>query len=346
MPKIDHQVRAKDPKTQREREREKMNDEYCEKIPCVKFCSEWVLGLEEEESEEWRNMSKKVREACERYGCFILTYDDDKHFPKVLREDMFMGIKALFDLPKETKLKHKSTKAYRSYNSDCPIIPLCQSFGIDDAPLFDTAHAFTNLMWPQGNPPFCETMKSTSSKMLELSFVILKMIVESYGLPKQYISHIEELKSSSNLRMMKYKVPDDINKGCESALLPHTDKCTLTILCQNEVQGLQVLTKTGKWIQLDIPFEGFVVLVGDTLQAWSNGRVDAATHRVMMSGEKERYSFGVFAMPKEEVKIEVPSEFVDENTYPLRYRPFIFGDYFNYFVSAPNLNALDMFAAV
>ncbi|KAK2399053.1 putative 2-oxoglutarate-dependent dioxygenase AOP1 [Trifolium repens] len=258
---------------------------------------------------------------------------------------MLMGMKDLFELPEEIKRKHKSDVPYSSYNGDSPTIPLCQTFGIHDAPLEDNSLAFTNLMWPQGNPTFCETMKKMGTKMVELHSLILKMILDGYGLPKQYTSTIEELKYHSSFRFMKYKVPE-INKDCEIALVPHTDKNTLTILCQNEVQGLEVLTKENKWIQLDIPQEGCIVIVGDTLKAWSNGRLHAPTHRVTMCGDKERYSFGLFTNPKEKMKIEVPHELVDDKMHPLRYRSFNYGDYLDYFVSTLKENALEAFIGV
>jgi len=115
---------------------------------------------------------------------------------------------------------------------------------------------------------YSETMKTMSSKMFELSFLIMEMILDGYGLPKQYTSDIEELQSCSKLRLMKYKVPE-INKYNEAGLFPHTDKSTLTILCQNEVKGLEVLTKTNKWIDINIPQGGLVVFVGDILQVLS-----------------------------------------------------------------------------
>ena len=34
------------------------------------------------------------------------------------------------------------------------VIVLSENFGIDDIVLGDTSLAFTNLMWPQGNPTF------------------------------------------------------------------------------------------------------------------------------------------------------------------------------------------------
>ncbi|KAM1167496.1 hypothetical protein ACFX14_029369 [Malus domestica] len=69
---------------------------------------------------------------------------------------MVTAMKALFDLPEETKQKHKIFKPYQSYEGRSPVIPLNESFGIDDACRLDAAQAFTNLMWPQGNPAFWE----------------------------------------------------------------------------------------------------------------------------------------------------------------------------------------------
>ncbi|CAJ1973758.1 unnamed protein product [Sphenostylis stenocarpa] len=254
----------------------------------------------EDGSEEWKEMSKKVREACESHGCFLLMCD--AIIPKSVCEEMFNNLKALFDLSEETKQQHMSPKPYRSYNGKNSVIPFCESFGFDDVPLSATAEAFTNLMWPQGNTPFCFS------------------------------------------RLIKYKVPES-NNDSQTCLPPHTDNSALTILCQKDVQGLQVLSKTDKWIELEIPPDGFVVLVGDILKAWSNGRLHAVTHRVMLGGEKERYSFGLFAMPKEEMNIEVPDELVDDKVHPLRYHPFNYGEYFNYFVSNP-IEALEVFAGV
>ncbi|MED6181526.1 hypothetical protein PIB30_020096 [Stylosanthes scabra] len=164
-------------------------------------------------------------------------------------------------------------------------------------------------------------MNSMSAKLLELNYMILKMIQEGYDLPKHYITETEDMltKGTVHFRLMKYKAPSNENKkegGDENGLVAHTDKNTLTILFQNDVQGLEVQTKSGKWIQLEIPHNAYVVI------AWSNGRLHAANHRVTMKGDKERYSVGVFTMPKDEAKIEVPPELVDANTHPLRYKPF------------------------
>ncbi|KAM0968770.1 hypothetical protein ACFX13_017379 [Malus domestica] len=313
-------------------------------------------------SEEWKAMSNKVREACEDYGCFLLLVRDE--IPMKLREEMVTAMKALFDLPEETKQKHTSPKPYQSYEGKSPVIPLNESFGIDDACRLDAAQAFTNLMWPQGNPAFCEAMKSMCSKMMDLNITILWMILESFGLGNHYDTHVQN--TTSAFRFMKYKAPPppppptpsniNINVGSSTAspsaspsaalgLVPHTDKNTLTILCQNDVQGLEILTKQGKWVEVMVPEGAVVVFVGDALKAWSNGRLHAVMHRVMMSGDKERYSYSLFSVPKEEVVIEVPQEFIDKE-HPLLYKPFNFAEYFTYFTSNVREDALELYAGV
>jgi len=103
--------------------------------------------------------------------------------------------------------------------------------------------------------------------MSEISLLVLKMILEGYGLSQHYISDVQSMMGWSDMRLNKYQVPAN-NKGSDDqpGRLAHTDKNALTLLCDNEVQGLQVLSKTGKWIEITIPQDGFVVIVGDTLK--------------------------------------------------------------------------------
>ncbi|RHN51019.1 putative isopenicillin N synthase [Medicago truncatula] len=65
-----------------------------------------------------------------------------------------------------------------------------------------------------------------------------------------------------------------------------------------------------------------------------------------MFGDKERYSVGLLSNPKNDVKIEVPHELVDQKMHPLRYRSFYYGDYLDYFCSTFKENALDAFIGI
>lgn len=56
------------------------------------------------------------------------------------------------------------------------------------------------------------------------------------------------------------------------------------------------------------------------MQAWSNGRIHSAAHRVVMKkGKGERYSVGLFAYHNG--IIEIPRELVDEQ-HPLKFKSF------------------------
>ncbi|XP_004504489.1 probable 2-oxoglutarate-dependent dioxygenase AOP1 [Cicer arietinum] len=297
----------------------------------------------EEGSDGRKEMGNKVREAFETHGCFLIRCDE---IPKELRAGLFGNIKSLFDLPEETKKKLYNPKPYRGYTSKSRVIPHSESFGIDNSPKADTTlEEFTNLMWPEGNPTFCEELRSMTSKARELSVLILKMLVESLGLPEQYKLDVEDLNNYNDTRVTRYQLPPD-TKETEIALTLHTDKGTLALICENDVQGLQVLSKTGNYVDVKIPYDGFVVIVGDILKAWSNGRFQAAPHRVVTKGDKERLVFVLFSVPKQNMLIKGPSEFVDDD-HPLRYRSFHYDEFVDYhYTTSTEESVLEKFAGI
>ncbi|CAM8966187.1 unnamed protein product [Rhodiola kirilowii] len=290
---------------------------------------------------ENNDMMTKVREACEVHGCFLLRCNESD--TRSLTEEMFEGMRSLFDLPDDIKRRYISSKPYSSYAGKNPVVPLLESFGIDDPHLDESSKAFTDVIWPQGNPEFCSALDGMTSRMLQLNLAMLKVIFESYGAGSSFESFAENT-SSSLLRLMKYTVPPSGAVGM--GLVPHTDKSALTILCQNDVQGLEIMSKDGVWTHVVVPHGCFLVVLGDTLKAWSNGRMHAVKHKVTMSGNKDRYSCGLFTLPNEGVVVEVHKELVD-NEHPILYKPFNYTDYISYIVQSNNReDALEFYAGV
>ncbi|CAL2234603.1 unnamed protein product [Prunus armeniaca] len=68
------------------------------------------------------------------------------------------------------------------------------------------------------------------------------------------------------------------------------------------------------------------------LRAWSNGRMHPVKHRVMMRGEKERISLGIFPVPTEGTIIKPPKELIDEE-HPQIFKEFDFMEFFKFFSS-------------
>ncbi|KAI3974586.1 hypothetical protein MKX01_004142 [Papaver californicum] len=278
-------------------------------IDFYKYPNDLVEG-----SEGWKNLCKQVKEACENHGYFQIAYCK---VPTKLHDEMIKGVKNLFDVRDEIKQKNISCKPCHGYIGKDSNFPLLEGLGIENVHILDKARAFTDLMWPKENPSFCETLKSMSIMMKELDGIIRKIISESLGVKEYYNSSIKN--TDYIFRVMKCKAP--LTDQPTIDLPAHSDKSILAILYE-DTQGLEVLSKEGKWTQVEVVPKNFL--------AWSNGSMHAPKHRVMMKGEKDRYPCSQFSTPNELVYVETPKELVDGD-HPLLFRPFRFLDYLRYF---------------
>ncbi|MBC9205260.1 hypothetical protein IBL26_00315 [Roseomonas aerophila] len=80
----------------------------------------------------------------------------------------------------------------------------------------------------------------------------------------------------------------------EFGLAPHTDTGFMTLLAQNDVPGLNIGTRDGRWIDAPAIPGTFIVNGGDMLRRWTNDRFLATPHRVINRSGKERYSIPLF----------------------------------------------------
>ncbi|XP_047956451.1 probable 2-oxoglutarate-dependent dioxygenase AOP1 [Salvia hispanica] len=283
------------------------------KLPLIE-----LSNLEKDDSSRWESTKIQVREALQEYGCFEATFD---HIPLELLKSVSDVTQQLFNVPLPNKLRNITHKPYHGYVGQNPFVPLFESMGIDGALSPHVVDTFTNLMWPdQGNPTFSKDIRLYCEKLSELDKIVRQMVVESLGLE----SYIDEHMNSTDYvcRFQIYEAPRSPHPTI--GMVPHTDKNIITTLHQlNHVNGLQILTKDGKnWIPADpTSLNSFVVMLGTSFHAWTNGRLHAPYHRVLVSGDEARYSIGLFSNPKEGCVIEAPSELVDED-HPLLYKPF------------------------
>ncbi|KAK2970097.1 hypothetical protein RJ640_018417 [Escallonia rubra] len=277
-------------------------------LPVINFSEESM----QPGTSSWLSACNQVRHALETYGCFLASY---AKVSTELSDAVFQAVGELSELPRDTKVQNVADIPYFGYLGQDPRKPLLESMGIENAPSKEAVQSFTNLMWPSGNDHFCDTVHLYAKLVRELEQTVSKMVFQSYGVGKYYDSHNES--TDYLLRYMHYRVPnvEENNLGVPT----HTDKTLITILHQNQVCGLEVKTKEDEWIEVEFPPSSFVVMAGDAFQVWSNDRVRAASHRVIMKGNKARFTIGLFSHQKG--IIEVPEELVtDEN--PLKFKPF------------------------
>ena len=106
---------------------------------------------------------------------------------------------------------------------------------------------------------------------------------------------------------------------------PHTDFGVLTVLCQDEIGGLEIQQRNGEWAAMP-PIPGtLVVNIGDLLERWSNRRYRSTVHRVINSSGRERLSLVLAYDPNFETLVD-PSAFRVEGETP-HDEPVICGDY-------------------
>jgi isopenicillin N synthase-like dioxygenase len=87
-----------------------------------------------------------------------------------------------------------------------------------------------------------------------------------------------------------YPPPSPQSAGERFGVGPHTDFGVLTVLCQDDVGGLQVQSPSGQWITAE-PIDGtLVVNVGDLLARWTDGEYRSTPHRVVNRSGRERLS--------------------------------------------------------
>jgi isopenicillin N synthase-like dioxygenase len=261
---------------------------------------------------------EELRRCCEDWGCFRIT---NHGIPDPLIGSVEILSRDVFKLPRETKEKKVSPLFGGRYIKGGSAIPFYESTGL--GPDFGAINEFHDLMWPHGNKNFCEVTREFFERMKELSDRVHKIILASLGVSNHYASHFDHCQFW--LRMNEYQASCDEASG-SIALPPHTDGSSITILHEDEVGGLQVLSKARNWVEVKPTRNSFIVFLGDTLQAWSNNRICSAKHRVIVKGRQSRLSLAFFRLFPDEMEINAPPELVD-NEHPRRYKAFYQPEY-------------------
>ncbi|KAL9148451.1 hypothetical protein ABFS82_12G041900 [Erythranthe guttata] len=142
---------------------------------------------------------------------------------------------------------------------------------------------------------YCEAMNN-------LSQVILELLAISLGVERFYYSKFFE-DGRSVMRGNNY--PPCRNAGLTFGTGPHSDPNSLTILHQDQVGGLEIFSDN-KWRAIKPRRDAFVVNIGDTFMALSNGRYKSCLHRAVVNKERVRRSIVFFVNPKDDKIVRPP----------------------------------------
>ncbi|XP_027077182.1 gibberellin 20 oxidase 2-like [Coffea arabica] len=155
---------------------------------------------------------------------------------------------------------------------------------------------------------YCEAME-------KLSLAILELLAISLGVERSHYRKFFE-DGSSLMRCNFY--PPCKEPGLTLGTGPHCDPTSLTILHQDQVGGLEVFANN-QWRPIRPRPDAFVINLGDTFMALSNGRYKSCLHRALVNKESVRRSLAFFLCPKQDKVVRPPQDLIDreeQRKYP------------------------------
>ena len=180
--------------------------------------------------------------------------------------------------------------------------------------------------WIDGLPGFRETMQEYYKAMSTLVYRILRLQSVALGLGPDFLPDHEAFKPAVfNLRLLHYP-PRELTLDGQFGIGPHTDYGHLTILAQERVAGLEILTRDEQWIEAPALAGHFLLNNADLCSRWTNGRFRSAPHRVINKTGERRHSIPFFTAPRNDVVLEcLPTCQGPGN--PPKYEPISYGEW-------------------
>ncbi|CAJ1968818.1 unnamed protein product, partial [Sphenostylis stenocarpa] len=238
---------------------------------------------------------QSLANACEEYGFFQLVNHG-------ISDDVISSMRDVsgrfFDLPFEERAKYMTTdmrapvRCGTSFSQTKDTVLCWRDF------LKLLCHPLPDFLphWPASPLDFRKVVATYAEETRDLFLMLMEAIQESLGIiegneeeeTEEKDNILKDLEDGSQMMVFNLYPPcpePDLTLG----MPPHSDYGFLTLLLQDQVQGLQVHFQ-GQWFTVQPINNAFVVNVGDHLEIYSNGKYKSVLHRVMVNAEKKRTS--------------------------------------------------------
>ncbi|XP_059657643.1 gibberellin 20 oxidase 1-like [Cornus florida] len=281
--------------------------------------------LDEKEGQEYAEACQAMVAATQKWGFFKLV---DHGVASEIVEKAKTRLQKLFDLPMEQKLKGGRSATlplgYCATNPDYGHnLPWAEILQLLQSP--QQIVAFARMVFGEQHQPFSEALIEYMDALDKLGMTIFEMLAHGLGLVDDFFTKNFDEKEATMIRVNSYP-PCPLPEKC-LGVGSHSDPHTLTILLQDDVGGLQVLRSDNQWVGISPVPNSFIINIGDTLEAWTNGRLRSVVHRAVVNKERNRMSLAYFLSPTSNALIDCPPQLMDEETYPRKYVPFTWADF-------------------
>jgi len=281
--------------------------EHLETIPIFSYSDFFI----DSSLEQQKKIADRINDVLKDVGFFVLT-----DFPfNITSAEMWTVTNDFFNLPLHEKQKVPMTDTYPYGYQHLEILSKSESTREENVP--DLKESFQIMMssqtfpsddvrWPENLNKFKEEWIQDYRRMEKLSDDLWEIFELALDLPPGYFQQFVQ-KHQSVLRGIHYpqinQEPDNIQMRCSE----HSDWGAFTLLRQDTSGGLQLKSREGAWINVDIPPNSISVNIGDMFQRWTNDVWVSTKHRVVVPQDVhsrgERISFAYFILLSPDVMV-------------------------------------------
>lgn len=273
-----------------------------------------IIDVRELDNPETREtFYKKLRVTAREIGFFYLV---GHGIAAEEREALVTAMKKFFALPKaeKEKIAMLHSRHFRGYSAVTEEYTRTKpdyreqfDFGeeLPEKVISDTDPIWLNLegpnQWPEQIPELKTLALQWQEKTHALAIKLIKAFLVALELPENSLDEVLQNPPQHEVKLVHYPRIDPSEQS-DQGVGSHKDVGLLTLLWQDNVGGLQVLTDQG-WIDIAPIENAFVINIGETLELVTNGYLRANIHQVVrpVNGES-RYSIPYFLRPSMRVK--------------------------------------------
>ncbi|MBW4891815.1 isopenicillin N synthase family oxygenase [Mucilaginibacter sp. HMF5004] len=286
-----------------------------------------------------KKFSEDIGKAFNETGFITVT---NHGLSKQLMDELYVQVKEIFAQPEAVKLKYEVPElaGQRGYTSKGK--ETAKGFKVPDLKEFwqigqtvtdgdPVKDEYPENLYVTELPKFNQITTEVYQKLEAAGKSLLRAIAVYLELPENYFDD-KIHNGNSILRGLHYfpiedpdaLPPDAVRAGA------HEDINLITLLIGASADGLEVLTREGKWYPVTAQGEDVVVNVGDMLQRLTNNKLKSTTHRVVNPPRElmknSRYSVPFFLHPRSDMDLTCLPSCIDAE-HPKAYDDTTAGEY-------------------
>ncbi|XP_057301990.1 uncharacterized protein LOC130636329 [Hydractinia symbiolongicarpus] len=260
-----------------------------------------------------------VEELSNGFSDWGFLYVKGHGIPQNLIDGAFIMSEKFFRQEKETKINYK-----RGPGISEGYVPI-KGEVFDEMKPEDIKEAFDFLPNSDVSKKLSQEMPEVVSELSELFkhcstflYKLLRLLAVALGIDTEYFVNLHtnvgnRSLNGTSLRTLFYPQINGSTEVNQRRCSEHTDYGTITLLFQDNIGGLEVLSPSGEFVKA-FPIPGTIVInAADLLHTWSNGKFRATTHRVQIPTDPmrlsmPRQSIAFFAHPNYDVTINYQDE--------------------------------------